>query len=247
MQISTEAAHRVSLAVALIAIALVLVLSISNWNWAVVWDNRIPLLRGMQTSLMYTLVCGGIGLALGTILAIARERGPRVIQYITAGTVELIRGVPQILLLLGVHLVLPEITGARLSAEAAGTIGLSAIAAVYFSEVIRSGLSSVPEHQWESGYVTGLTRVQTFWHVIAPQVVKNMAPALIAMTVLLFKTTTLLYVLGIVDFFRAAALTNTRVLEPGVIYVFVSVVYVLVCGSMSPLIYRMANGKRVVA
>jgi His/Glu/Gln/Arg/opine family amino acid ABC transporter permease subunit len=247
MKTTSKQLRRTSLALCLSVVVIASVALVWDWNWAVVWENRTTLLRGMRTSLAYTMLCGAIGLTFGTIVALARERGPRMLQLCAVGFVEIIRGIPQILILLGVYLVLPEITGVRLSAAAAGAIGLSAIAIVYFAEVVRSGLSSVPIQQWESGYVTGLSRLQTFQYVIAPQVFKNMAPALIAMTVLLFKTTTLLYVLGLIDFFRAAALTNSRVIEPGVIYIFVSLVYVIVCGSMSLLINRMAHGQRIVA
>jgi len=97
-----------------------------------------------------------------------------------------------------------------LPAWTAAIVSLSLIAASYLAEVVRAGVQSVPRIQTESGLVTGLTRVQIFSSIVLPQALRNMIPALIATLVMMFKTTSLIYVVGITDLFRAVILINNR-------------------------------------
>ena len=225
---------------AMLAVGLgVAIWSVKDWNWSVVWDSRVALTKGLVNSLQYSLAALLTAFPFATLLALARNYGPRGLSILAMLIVDLLRTVPQVIILLWVFFVAPEITGLSISAQWAGYLGLSLIAVGYMSEVIRAGISSVSRHQWETGYAVGLSWAQTCAWIILPQALRNMLPALIAISVMTFKTTTLLYVIGVVDFFRAATLANIREIEPQVIFLLVAVVYFVLCYIISMAIRKL--------
>jgi ABC-type amino acid transport system permease subunit len=105
--------------------------------------------------------------------------------------------------------------------------------------VIRAGLASVPPVQRESAYAAGLTPAQSFVFVVLPQGLRNMLPALVAHLVMMFKITSLVYVIGLIDFFRAVILVNNREFAPYALYITMGAVYFLCCWAMSLVIRRL--------
>ena len=136
-------------------------------------------------------------MVVGTVLAAARMRGPAGVRHAAVFVIEVVRANPQLMVIVWVFFTYPAITGGQsLSAWAAAVVSLSAIASAYLAEVIRAGISSVPMVQSESARVTGLTPAQGLVHVVLPQGLRNMPPALIAHLVMTFETTSLAYVIG---------------------------------------------------
>jgi ABC-type amino acid transport system permease subunit len=119
----------------------------------------------------------------------------------------------------------PPLTGTVMNAWPAALIALSIIASAYLAEVVRAGLLSVPRVHRESAYAAGLGGTTTFVHVILPQALRNMLPALIAHIVMIFKVTSLVYLIGLVDFFRATMLVNNRDYAPYPLYLTMALVY----------------------
>jgi ABC-type amino acid transport system permease subunit len=133
----------------------------------------------------------------------------------------------------------PAFTGHKVPAWTAAIASLSLIAASYLAEVVRAGLASVPRIQIESGLATGLSRAQILLEIVLPQALRNMLPALIATIVMMFKITSLIYVVGITDFFRAVILINNREFEPVALYTTLAAGYFVCCSSLSWIIRRL--------
>jgi len=208
-------------------------------EWDVLWRNRWALLYGLGTSWIFALVPIAIGIVVGAALAWARADGPFFVRYPAVLFIELIRATPQLMIILWVFFIYPEITGNVLPRSWSAIFALSLISSAYLAEVIRAGLESVPSVQFESGYATGLSQLHIFIQIILPQALRNMLPALIGIFVMLFKTTTLLYVLDISDFFYIANLINNRDLAPYTIYTLLGVVYFICCFTLSKAVQRM--------
>jgi polar amino acid transport system permease protein len=208
-------------------------------EWRTLWRYREFLLRGLATSLVLTVLSVGLGMIVAVALASARLYGSRWIRYVATATIEIVRAVPQLLILLWVFFVLPELTGKTFTPELSAVLALTVIAAAYLAEVIRAGLMSVDRIQFESGYATGLSRAAIFVSIILPQAIRNMLPALLATWITLFKTTTLAYVIGIVEFFHAATIVNSRELIPYTIYAMLAIVYFVCCFVISTIVRRM--------
>ena len=221
-----------------IAIAALLYLA-RDLEWAVLWRYREFLLKGLLTTFGLTFVSIALGMVGGTLLAAARLYAPRWLRYAAIVLIEVVRAVPQLLILLWVFFVMPEVTGKRFTAEVSAIIALTIIAASYLAEVIRGGLMSVDRLQFESGYATGLSRTSIFVSIVIPQALRNMLPALLATWIMLFKTTTLAYVIGIVEFFQAATIVNSRELIPYTIYAMLAIVYFVCCYAIVLIVRRL--------
>jgi polar amino acid transport system permease protein len=226
-------------------LALVLLLIGVGWlvrdfRWPLVWRSLPFLLRGLATSWLLALVSVALGLVAGIALAAARTRGPVLVRYPAIGFIELVRAIPQLMVIFWVFFTYPTISGGHnLSAWTASIVSLTAIAAAYLAEVVRAGLASVPTVQLESAFATGLTSFQRFRYVVLPQATRNMLPALIAHFVMMFKVTSLVYVTGLIDFFRAIILVNNRDYAPYAFYTTMGVGYFICCFALSSIVRRL--------
>lgn len=104
----------------------------------------------------------------------------------------------------------PFLFKVNLSPIVAATLSLVLIASAYISEVFRAGLLGIPKNQFETAYALGHSFAQMQRFVILPQVLRNMYPALLGQLVMLFKISALLYVIGVIDFYRAVNIVNNR-------------------------------------
>ena len=97
--------------------------------------------------------------------------------------------------------------------------------AAYLAEIVRAGIQSVPRGQLEAATATGLARAPTMLHVILPQALRNMIPALATQFIVLLKDTSLASIIGYVDLTKAAQIVNNREIRPFELYLFIAVVY----------------------
>ena len=208
-------------------------------EWHVVWRYRQLLLEGLLTTLVLTVVSISLGMIVAIVLAAGRLYAPRWIRYAATAIIEIIRAIPQLLILLWVFFVLPEVTRKTFTPELSAIIALTIIAAAYLAEVIRGGLISVDRLQFESGYATGLSKAAIFISIVLPQALRNMLPALLATWIMPFKTTTLAYVIGIIEFFHAATIVNSRELIPYTTYAMLAIVYFVCCYVVAVIVRRL--------
>ena len=213
--------------------AILIVVVAGRLDWEVVWTNRSLLLRGAINSWLFAMGSILIGALLGTILAASRVYAPIPVRYLIAALIEIIRATPQLIIILGTFFVLPELIGLALDPNLSALIALTVIASAYLAEVVRAGLHSVPRIQYETGYTTGLSPSQIFCSITLPQALRNMVPALIATFVMMFKTTTLVYVIGVTEFFEASSIVNSREHAPYTIYALLGAYYFLCCYLLS--------------
>jgi len=222
----------------IVALIIIGILLVRDHRWQVILDAGPFLLRGLKVSWLLTFASVGLGLPISIFLALLRLNGPPIIKQLAVGTIEVVRATPQLMLIFWVFFAVPAITGNKVPAWTAAIVSLTLIAAAYLAEVVRAGILSVPKIQIESGIATGLTRFQIVVYVVLPQAFRNMVPALIATIVLMFKITSLIYVVGITDFFRAVILVNNREFEPVALYTTLATGYFICCYALSWTVYR---------
>jgi len=105
--------------------------------------------------------------------------------------------------------------------------------AAYYCEIMRAGIQSIARGQVWSGYALGLNYWQTMGYIVLPQAFRNMIPVLLTQTIILFQDTSLVYVISATDFVGAAskiAQRDGRLVE---MYLFVAVVYFVLCYTLS--------------
>jgi len=125
------------------------------------------------------------------------------------------------------------LTGTTVPPVFAAGVALIAFNSSYMAEVIRAGIESVPRGLVEAARGSGLSYLQCMGHIILPVALKNMLPALVSRLIALLMGTSLAYIIGVTEFFRAANDINNRVFRPYEIYIFVAVVYFVLCYSLS--------------
>ncbi|HTC08126.1 MAG TPA: amino acid ABC transporter permease [Acetobacteraceae bacterium] len=215
---------------------------VGQLDWARVIPSWQFLLLALGRSWWLAIVAMGFGLVAAVPLALLRVYGAPWPRRVAALVIEAVRATPELMIIFWVYFTLPVLTGSQVSAWDAALGSLSVIAAVYLAEVVRAGLYSVPGAQREAAYALGLTRFAAFRLVVLPQALRNMLPALIAQLVSLFKTTSLVYAIGVMDFFRAVSVTNSAVFAPYPLYLVLGAGYFLSCWIITRVVRRFDPG-----
>ncbi|MBB2682852.1 ectoine/hydroxyectoine ABC transporter permease subunit EhuD (plasmid) [Rhizobium sophoriradicis] len=204
-----------------------------EWDWEFVWQIMPTLLEGFKITILATILGAAVAMVVGLALAIAR-RSPVAAVSRTVGFVsEFIRGTPLLVQLYFIFYVLPDI-GIRLSPLTAGVIGIGIHYATYTAEVYRAGIENVSRGQWEAAKATNLTTRQAWIHVVLPQAIPPMIPALANYFIAMFKETPLLSAITVLELMNQAksiANSNYRYIEPmtlvGVFFLVISLISVL--------------------
>jgi polar amino acid transport system permease protein len=141
------------------------------------------LLEGVAYTAGLTLVSAVVGLALGVACAWARAWGPRLLAWIVAAYVELIRNTPFIVQLFFIFFGLPGL-GIKLSPEASSVLAMVINLGAYAAEIVRAGVEATPRGQVEAGISLALSRAQVFLHVVLPPALARVWPALVSQIVI---------------------------------------------------------------
>lgn len=208
---------------------------------------RYLFLDGMRFTVSVTVFGAIGGVILGTLLAIARQAGGKVLGALSTGYVNLFRALPLVLVIFWCYFLVPYIGQWIIGSERPIQVGAFASAvitfivfeAAYFAEIMRAGIESIPRGQSFAGIALGLTYPQMMRYVVLPQVFRIMLPVLLTQTIVLFQDTSLVYVLSITDFLGAAskvAERDGRLIE---MYSFAAVVYFIMSFGMSYGVRRM--------
>ena len=204
-----------------------------EWDWNFVWQIMPTLLEGLKITILATVLGAVVAAVVGLLFAILRLSAPKPIARVVGFIVEFIRGTPLLVQLYFIFYVLPDI-GISLPALAAGVIGLGIHYGTYTAEVYRAGIENVPRGQWEAARATNLTMRQTWLHVILPQAIPPMIPALANYLIAMFKETPLLSAITVLELMNQAksiANSNYRYIEPmtlvGVFFLIMSLISVV--------------------
>ncbi|WP_314188284.1 ectoine/hydroxyectoine ABC transporter permease subunit EhuD [Paracoccus yeei] len=204
-----------------------------EWDWDFALSILPTLLQGLQITLLATVLGVVVAAVLGLVFALLRRSPSRAVTRTTGFVVEFIRGTPLLVQLYFIFYVLPDI-GLRLPALAAGVLGMGLHYAAYFAEVYRGGIEAVPRGQWEAARATNLTARQTWMHVVLPQAVPPMIPAMANYVLAMFKETPLLSAITVMELMgqaRSVANSTYRYVEPitlvGVCFLIVSIISVV--------------------
>ena len=119
--------------------------------------------------------------------------------------------------------------------------------AAYFCEIMRAGIQSISRGQVSASLALGLSPWQSMRHVVLPQAFRNMIPALLTRVIILFQDTSLVYVLSLTDFLGAASKIGQRDGRLVELYLFVALVYFLICFTASRLVKRLEKRARSCA
>jgi glutamate/aspartate transport system permease protein len=204
-----------------------------NFEWQVISNNFFFLMGGLVTTLELALIAIAGGLTLGTLVGMGRLSKLKSIYYPATLFVNLMRTQPLILVIFWFYFLMPLILGRPIGGFTSAVIAFIVFEASYFAEIIRAGIQSISKGQIDAAYSTGFTYWQAMRYFIIPQALKNMMPSLITQAVVVFQDTSLAYVIGLREFLRSANVVDAREMRSVELYLFVGLVYFIVCFSMS--------------
>lgn len=173
------------------------------------------------------------GFVLGIFIGLGRLAQSRWINLPALIYVEFFRGVPLVMVIFWFWFIIPVLLGRSLPEYSVALAAFVFFESAYLGEIVRAGVQSVPRGQLEAATTTGLNRPQMMFHVVLPQALRNMIPALVTQFIVLLKDTSLASIIGYVDLTKAAQIVNNREIRPFELYLFIAVIYWLCSYGMS--------------
>ncbi|MFY8055022.1 MAG: amino acid ABC transporter permease [Limnohabitans sp.] len=196
-------------------------------------------LKGLLFSLELTVIATVGGIVFGTILALMRLSGKKILMLPAVIYVNGMRSIPLVMVILWFFLLIPFLIGRSIGAEISAIVTFIAFEAAYFSEIMRAGIQSIPRGQVFAGQALGMTYGQNMRLIVLPQAFRNMLPVLLTQTIILFQDTSLVYAIGAYDLlkgFVTAGKIYGRVEE---VYLLAALVYFVICFGLSALVRRL--------
>lgn len=200
--------------------------------------NFIRLLGGLWTALEISLISVGLSIPLGILLGIVMNIPNKAIKVITKIYLEIIRIMPQLVLLFIVFFGATRTMGINLSGEVASVIVFTLWGTAEMGDLVRGSIISIPKHQSESSLALGLSKAQTYLYIIIPQTVRRLLPLSINLVTRMIKTTSLILMIGVVEVIKVAQqiIEANRATSPNAafgVYLVVFIMYFIVCFSIS--------------
>jgi len=216
------------------------------FDWSSILTSLPFLWQGMVITLEITLVAIVVGILLGTIIAVVRLSKNSVLSAIAAAYVTLFRSIPLVMVLLWFQLALvPPVVRwlfPKANLDLNLIIAFAAFAffeASYYAEIIRAGIQSIAKGQVMAAQALGMTDRAVMRLVILPQAFRRMIPLLLTQAIILFQDSSLVYVIGLADFFgvakNRAASTGSQV----EFILFAGAVYLILCLTLSTIVRQL--------
>ncbi|MEO6853878.1 MAG: amino acid ABC transporter permease [Rhodoferax sp.] len=211
-------------------------LDLSFFSWEIVSKF---VRQGFIFSLELTAIATVGGIFFGTLLALMRLSGRKLLMMPATFYVNGMRSLPLVMVILGFFLLIPFLIGKPIGAELSAIITFIAFEAAYFSEIMRAGIQSIPRGQVHAGQAVGMTYAQNMKLVILPQAFRNMLPILLTQTIILFQDTSLVYAIGAYDLLKGFTTAGKIYGRPEEAYLLAAVVYFVLCFGLSYLVKKL--------
>jgi His/Glu/Gln/Arg/opine family amino acid ABC transporter permease subunit len=193
---------------------------------------------GILLTLILATVTAVLSFPLGVLLALGRASRLPVIRASCVALIEVVRGVPLITILFMAQVMLPMFLPMNLSIDRVlrAIAGMTIFTAAYLAEVIRGGLQAVPREQVEAARALGLSELLVTFLVVLPQALRLVIPAIMGQLVSMFKDTTLVAIIGLLELLGIlSSITKQREFLGTVreVYLLAAAFYFVVCYAMS--------------
>jgi polar amino acid transport system permease protein len=165
-------------------------------SFDVLWRYAPSLISGFGVTILCWSAGSALGLMLGAAIALGRRAPLSPLQWFLRAYVELIRGTPFLMQLFLLYAAGPSI-GLRLSATAAGVIGLGIYSSAYFAEIFRAGFAAVPKGQIDAAVSIGMTPLDILWRVTLPGALVAVVPPIVNTLIVLSKETVVLSIITV--------------------------------------------------
>ena len=224
-----------------------------SFPWTMIWLHGFAGLPTVFTSnwggLLLTLILAAVGIVvsfpLGVLLALGRRSNLPGIKWVSTVYIETVRGVPLVTILFMAQIMVPIfLPDFRIDKILRAMLGITLFSAAYMAENVRGGLQAIPKGQHEAAHALGLNYPLTMLLIVLPQALRSVIPAIVGQFISLFKDTSLVTVIGLLDLLGIA---KTVIANPdwlglqAEVYLFAAVVYFVFSYSMSYISQKIEN------
>lgn len=211
-------------------------------------DNRyMYLVSGLGVTLLITLFAALLGILLGFLVAIIRSTydktgNLKVLNAICNVYLTVIRGTPSMVQLLIMYYVIFGSTSMSKTVVAILSFGINSGA--YVAEIVRSGIMSIDNGQFEAGRSLGFSYTSTMTYIIMPQAFKNVLPALANEFIVLLKETSICGYIGLMDLTRGGDIIRSRTYEAFMPLIAVAIIYLILVMILSYFVKQLERRLR---
>ncbi len=186
-------------------------------------DRYLLLVNGIGVTIKVALLAAMLGLLIGFIIAICNLSKNKILNFFGKIYTDVIRGTPSVTQLMIIYFVV--FSSVHWEKWIIAAIAFAINSGAYVSEIIRAGILSVDKGQSEAGRSLGLTSSQTMFHIIVPQAIKNIFPALCNEFITLIKETAIVGYVGLVDIQKAGDFIKSATYEAFMPLIGTAIIY----------------------
>ncbi len=202
--------------------------------------NFLRLLGGLWVTVWIALVSVAFSIILGFGLGMLMTRKNKFLKAICKIYLEIMRIMPQMVLLFVAYYGLTRMFNISLSGEAASILVFTLWGTAEMGDLVRGSLESVPQHQYDSGRALGLTERQIFFYIVIPQTLRSLIPLSMNLITRMIKTTSLVVFVGVIEVVKIGQqiIEGNRLTKPTAsiaVYFVIFMMYFLVCWILSLL------------
>ena len=202
--------------------------------------NFVRLLEGLLASLKIALISMLFSIVLGLFVGMLMTGKSKVIRFFCRVYLEVVRIMPQLVLLFLVYFGAAKHFGIDISGETAAVLVFTFWGTAEMGDLVRSALISIPKHQYESGYSLGFSKIQLYLHIILPQTFRRLLPSAVSLLTRMVKTTSLVVLIGVVEVVKVGKqiIDASRFENPKAaiwVYSAIFLLYFVVCYPISKL------------
>ena len=211
----------------------------TGFDFTVIWTNltyffvgRFPhgALGGIALTLYLALISCVLSFFGGLVLGLMSISHNRIMRYGSMVILNLIRGMPLLMLIFWMYFLLPAFMGRAVSESWTVIMALTLFTSAYMSQIVKAGVEGIPRGQTEAGLSTGLPMWKVMVYIVLPQGLRNMIPSFVNQFVSMIKDTSLAFIVGVSELTHVATQINNRtMIYPTEIFFFVAVIYFIIC------------------
>ena len=212
-------------------------------NWSVITQNIDVFLEGALLTLQISALALLLSIPIGVITGLFRVSNNKLLTFISSIYVEVMRGIPLLVLLIWIYFVLGQFLS--LGPYWSAVIGLAIFSGAFIAEIVRSGIQSVPKGQMEAARSSGMTYIQAMKLVILPQAIRAVLPPMASQFIILIKDSSLVSTISVIDLTligKNLVATTFRSLE---IWTFIALLYLIMTFSLSSVIRYFENKYKI--
>lgn len=209
---------------------------LNNLKFLLIGPFPTGALGGLAINLLLALMTMASGFIIGLILALGRTCKVFVIRKLCGFIVDIVRALPLMLIVFWCYFVVPLFAERPMPLLFSAFLSISLYSAVNQAEIFRSGFMNIDKGQWQAAASTGLSRSQCMAYIILPQTLRKMLPSLFGFFISLFKDTSVVTIIGIIDMTHVGLMISQR--DPSKLlfsYMMMGALFFVFCFALSRL------------